>query len=347
MSLVLCGPGFFQEISGEAVYARLLAKALRELVPGTRVFSLLREFPDARYLSADFFRVVGKLGIWGVLIRLSGPVIFTRVTLWPLAWPLYLRKRPYIFVLHGVEAWRRFPPLARMIFRKARGFWSVSRYTAKKFLKENGLSSPWSLLPPALDPYFKDPGKSPLGGSHRYLMTVARLSPDAAYKGVDLVIRVLPGLLKDFSDLHYVVIGGGSLLKNYYELALSLGVGSRVHFLGARRDVERFLRAAEIFVLISRGEGFGIVFLEAMFFRKPLVGASEGGIPEVVRDGENGLLVPYGDLKALSQTLKTLLSQKEEARRLGENGYRILKTEYTFSCLCRRLRKELARLGWG
>ncbi len=346
MPLVLCGPGFFQEISGEAVYARLLAYALTKSIPETTVLSLSSESPDKRYLPAGDFRSGDIFKFWRYFIKFSGPVIFTRVTLWPLAWPLYLRKQPYVFVLHGVEAWRRFPPWARMIFRRACAFWSVSRYTAEKFLQANRLSSFWTLLPPALDPYFKDPEETPLKEDYRYLITVARLSPDAAYKGVDLVIKVLPGLLRDFPDLHYVVIGGGPLLRSYQELAASLGVASRVHFLGARRDVARFLRAAEIFVLVSRGEGFGIVFLEAMFFRKPLIGASEGGIPEVVRDGENGLLVPYGDLEALTRALKTLLSQKEEARRLGEAGYRLLEREYTFEQFRNRLYKELKRLVW-
>jgi len=347
MALVLCGPCFFERINGEVVYSRVLAKALQELSPKARVVSLSPESPSTRYVPASNFRSF-KRGLLGVrnLFETAPGVIFTRTSLWPYALPLYLRKIPYVFVLHGVEAWRRFPQPARFILARAQAFISVSRYTAQRFLSENGFSNPWYLLPPALDPYFGDPGPSPLSKRGRYLMTVARLCQEAGYKGVDLVIKVLPEIKKEFPDLQYVVIGGGDLLPSYYKLAVDLGVSDQVHFLGERRDVARFLKAASVFVLVSQGEGFGIVFLEAMYFRKPLIGASAGGIPEVVREGVNGLLVPYGDLKALTAALKKLLSQEEEARRLGEAGYRILREEYTYPIFKDRLQAILRALTW-
>ena len=160
------------------------------------------------------------------------------------------------------------------------------------------------------------------------------------------MIKFLPELQRDFPDLQYVIIGGGDLLSRYHELAVKLGVSDRVHFLGERSDVARFLKAAEVFVLVSKGEGFGIAFLEAMYFRKPLLGAAAGGIPEVVRPEVNGLLVPYGDLGALTTALKRLLTQKEKAQRLGEAGYRILNEQYTFRSFKRRLEDILRELAW-
>ncbi|HIE33480.1 MAG TPA: glycosyltransferase family 1 protein [Thermodesulfobacteriaceae bacterium] len=347
MSLVLCGPCFFEKINGEVVYSRILAKALTELFPKARVISLTPERPSSHYVPISCFRSFrrGVLGLKNLFETAKG-VVFTRTSCWPYALLLYLRRKPYVFVLHGVEAWRRFPQPARFILARAQGFLSVSRYTAERFLSENAFSNPWYLLPPALDPYFRHPGPSPLSENGQYLMTVARLAREAHYKGVDLVIRALPELQSEFPNLQYVVIGGGDLLPRYHELAIKLGVSDRVHFLGERKDVARFLKAAEVFVLVSKGEGFGIVFLEAMYFRKPLLGASAGGIPEVVRDGVNGFLVPYGDLKALTAALKRLLSQKEEAQRLGEAGHRILTEEYTYETFKNRLQNILRALTW-
>ena len=339
--MILCAPSLFSEVSGEAAYARSLARALVELVPGAGVFSLKDRVTDERYVPAGrFFPGRRSFPV------LRAPAIFSRITLWPWALPLLLRGKEVVFVLHGVEAWRRYPPPARWVFRKARAFLSVSRYTAERFFRENTLSRPWYLLPPTLDPFFPgDPAPS-VSIKCPYLLTVARLSKDASYKGVDLVIRALYELQMDFPALQYVVIGGGDLLSRYRRLSEELGLRHRVHFLGERREVAPFFRGATLFVLVSRGEGFGISFLEAMYFRKPVVGSSAGGIPEVVRQGVNGLLVPYGDIEALTSVLRRLLTQEEEARRMGENGHRILREEYVFPRFREKLRQILRELEW-
>ncbi len=326
--MILCAPSFWSEVSGEAAYARLLARALREIVPGARIYALR---PDQ---IAERRRIP----------LLRGPVIFSRAPLWPRALPLRIKGVPVSFVLHGVEAWKRYPPLARWVFKGA-VFLAVSRYTAERFLHLNRLSAPWHLLPPALDPDF---GTHParLRVLDPYIVTVARLSSDAAYKGVDLVIQALARLREDFPRLHYLVVGGGDLLPGYHQLARRLGIGERVHFLGERREVAPFLAGARLFLLVSQGEGFGISFLEAMYFRKPLLGARAGGIPEVVRHGQNGLLVPYGDLEALTAALQELLTQKEMARQMGETGFRILQEEYVYPRFRERLRRILGELGW-
>ena len=184
MSLVLCGPCFFERISGEVAYSRLLAKALTELFPDTRVISFVPERPSPRYVPEACFRSLRTPAGWKDLFKTSKGVIFTRLTAWPYALFLHLWKRPYVFVLHGIEAWRRFNGPARFVLARAQAFLSVSRYTAKRFLSENRWPKPWYLLPPALDPYFIDPGPSPLSKNRRYLVTVARLSRDASYKGV-------------------------------------------------------------------------------------------------------------------------------------------------------------------
>ena len=339
--MIFCAPSLFSEISGEAAYARILAKALLELSPKVRILAFRDHAPDERYVPRKSFQKGAGLFLWG-----REPVIFSRTTLWPKALPLILRGRPVAFVLHGLEAWRRYPSLARWVFRRARAFFSVSRYTAERFLSANRLVRPWYLLPPALDPFFPGEETSGLTVKGPYLVTVARLSREAAYKGVDLVIRALAELRRDFPSLHYVVVGGGELVAEYHRLSLELGVADRVHFLGERRSVAGFLAGAEVFLLVSRGEGFGIAFLEAMYFRKPVVGASAGGIPEVVREGVNGLLVSYGDLEGLTVALRRLLTHREEAQRLGEAGFRILKEEFIYPRFRERLAGILGELGW-
>jgi glycogen(starch) synthase len=90
------------------------------------------------------------------------------------------------------------------------------------------------------------------------------------------------------------------------------------------------LDACSLLVLPSRSDSFGIVFLEAWFYGKPVVGAMAGGIPGLVRDGTDGLLVPFGDVKELALSIQKLLLDKEYARGLGQAGRARVLSEFTW-----------------
>jgi glycosyltransferase involved in cell wall biosynthesis len=85
-----------------------------------------------------------------------------------------------------------------------------------------------------------------------------------------------------------------------------------------------------VFALPSRGEGFGLVFLEAMAHGKPVIGGAHGGTPDVVEDGVTGLLVPHGDVALLSGALESLLTDPARASAMGERGRESVQTAYTF-----------------
>ena len=153
------------------------------------------------------------------------------------------------------------------------------------------------LLPPALEPLGLDapvedvPLAVPQGG--RVLLTVARLSTSEPGKGVDTVIQALPQLLPAFPNLFYVIVGDGDARSGLERLAIENGVRERIIFAGKcpRESLRRYYEIADVFVMPSRQEGFGIVYLEAMAAGKPVVASPCGGAPEVVRDGEDGYLV--------------------------------------------------------
>jgi len=90
-------------------------------------------------------------------------------------------------------------------------------------------------------------------------------------------------------------------------------------------------------VLPSRVDSFGLVFLEAWAYRKPVIGAAAGGIPEVISDGSDGFLVPFGDVKGLAHRIATLLDDKALARQMGEEGYRKVIRFYTWDAIFPRL----------
>jgi glycosyltransferase involved in cell wall biosynthesis/SAM-dependent methyltransferase len=129
----------------------------------------------------------------------------------------------------------------------------------------------------------------------------------------------------------------GRFLDELDRRATALGVRERVRFLGHHPDVPGLIAAADVVALPSRSEGFGLALLEAMAQGKPVVATRVGGIPELVADGETGLLVPPGDVRALAAAVDSLLADPEQARRLGENGRRRARTEFSAAAAAERV----------
>jgi len=152
------------------------------------------------------------------------------------------------------------------------------------------------------------------------------------------VVRTIP-------DVRYVVVGDGSDLARHRRLADELGIGDRVEFTGSVSDkvLRGYYRDSDIFVLPSASEGFGFVFLEAMHFRKPIVAANSGATPEVVRDGETGLLVDYGNAEQLAAAITSLSQDADLQKRLGEAGRARLQQNFTFDQFRKRFRQILSQ----
>jgi phosphatidylinositol alpha-1,6-mannosyltransferase len=183
------------------------------------------------------------------------------------------------------------------------------------------------------------------------LCSVARL---AAYKGIDVVLRALALLDEaERSDLVYVVVGNGTELPVLQKLAQELGVASLVRWCGsvADHDLPRYYQAADMFVLCTRQseerqsvEGFGLVFLEAQACGTPVVGTRTGGIPDAVREGEGGWLIPQDDFAALTSIFRRLRQDPESFRREGERARRRVLREATWEHYIQRLQALLTPL---
>ena len=135
------------------------------------------------------------------------------------------------------------------------------------------------------------------------VVTVARLSPE---KDVANLVRATAIAVREGDDLRVEVAGGGSCLEDLKGLAAELGVAERVTFLGEVRDIPALLGRARMFVLPSLSEGIPLTVLEAMARGLPVVATRVGGLPEVVVDGETGLLVPAADPPALAEAVLSL-----------------------------------------
>jgi glycosyltransferase involved in cell wall biosynthesis len=156
------------------------------------------------------------------------------------------------------------------------------------------------------------------------LASVSRLF---GQKGQRELLRALALVCEDVPGVRLLIVGadagyvhGSSFTKELRELAQQLGIAARVVFTGERSDIPRIMAACDVFTLPSQEEPFGLVFLEAMAMKKPVVALDNGGTPEVVEQGRSGLLAPAGDVPALARNIVALLKDSGLRARMGAYG---------------------------
>jgi glycosyltransferase involved in cell wall biosynthesis len=154
-------------------------------------------------------------------------------------------------------------------------------------------------------------------------------------KGHRYLLEAAPSILTACPSTVFLVVGRGHCEMALREQAKTLGIDDRVRFLGFRRDVPALLAIADVFALPSLSEGLSIAILEAMAAAKPVVTTAVGGNPELVLDGETGLLVESADSRRLAAALTRVLTDPPEARRLGENGQRRVMSRFTRAAMVR------------
>ena len=143
------------------------------------------------------------------------------------------------------------------------------------------------------------------------------------------LIEALPPLLQIHPKVHAFILGDGPLRPSLTDLAEQLGIIRNVHFPGFRNDVDNFLKLFDIFVLSPKMEGLGSSILEAQCFALPVVATSVGGIPEIVQDGINGILIPPGDSQALAQALRRLIEDSSLRAAYGHSGFTRVMQHFT------------------
>jgi glycosyltransferase involved in cell wall biosynthesis len=149
-------------------------------------------------------------------------------------------------------------------------------------------------------------------------------------KGVDTLLRAFARLQPEFPAVTLVVVGGGPLLEKHRALARGLAIGERVVFTGNKPHAEvlPYVAACSVFVVPSRAEPFGLVVLEAAYYRKGMVCTRVGGIPEILTDDASAFLVEPDDPIALADRISTLLRDPDRAARFGRQAHDILMTRF-------------------
>ena len=151
------------------------------------------------------------------------------------------------------------------------------------------------------------------------LGTVANLFPR---KGYEVMLQALPAIVRAAPTVHYVLVGSddSDYADRLKRLAHELKIADRVHIVGFQDPVQPFLAALDLYVHPALMEGFGIAVVEAMAMGKAVVATTTGGLPEVVAQGETGLLVPPGDVESLAAAVVSLLEDRVRREQMGRNG---------------------------
>ena len=255
-------------------------------------------------------------------------IICGHINLLPLAYYCHMRSRaPLGLIIHGIDAWQPTKSLLiNRLVNKIDYFISVSEFTKQRFLEWTKLDvSKGYILPNCVDISKFGPGPKNADLLKRYglegkkvLMTLGRLVSHERYKGFDEVLDVLPKLAVDIPNIAYLIAGDGDDRKRLEGKAEALGVADKVVFAGFIPEKEKadHYRIADVYVMPSRGEGFGIVFLEAMACGIPVIGSTADGSQEALREGVLGMLVDPADWAVLKDAV--LKSMQIAERKMPE-----------------------------
>jgi glycosyltransferase involved in cell wall biosynthesis len=187
------------------------------------------------------------------------------------------------------------------------------------------------VITPGVDVEAFTPSPHPWGST---LLYVGRIERNSAWKGVPVLLRAFARLVTDIPNARLRLVGAGDAVEEQRELARSLGITDKVEFSGeltGQALVEAYSRArAVVLPSLTAAESFGMTLIEAMACARPVIGSSVGGIPHVIHNEENGLLVPPGDAEALAAGCRRLLTDDDLCARLASNGRRIVETRYAW-----------------
>lgn len=246
-------------------------------------------------------------------------IITTHLNFTPLAY--YLKRFlgiPYWTVAHGVEAWTIQKNSLRRSLQYADLILSVSNYTRDRLLEGQYLNPRnIKLLPNTLSYQRFKVTPKPKALLHHYqiqdqqpvILTVARLDSYERYKGYDQIIQALPQIKKYIPDIHYILVGKGNDRPRIEKLIQDLNLTDCVTLTGFVPDEELcdHYNLCDVFAMPSKGEGFGIVYLEALACGKPTLGGNQDGAIDALCQGELGALVDPDNIDEIARTLVQIL----------------------------------------
>ncbi len=263
-----------------------------------------------------------------------------------------LMKKPFFITIHGIGMLtenKLSQSLIRFDFKLTSKVICVSNYVAQLALKytdknkviviNNGVDQEKLKLIVNRQDIKKKLGLK----NEKILLSVAGL---VKRKGIDLVIQALPDVIKHYPNLKYFVIGRGAEKNNLYEMAKSLGLLKNIIFIDyvSNEELASFYNICDVFILMSRTlkkeegiEGFGIAYIEASYFGKPVIGGKSGGTSDSIVDSVTGFRVEPENKKEITRKILLLLKNAKLRKKLGKAGAYRVKSQFLWSHSAQKL----------
>ncbi len=334
-SVHLWVPNLFEFKGGIQVYLQDVLQVLVEKFPNVNlsVFNKLdrHQLQDKIYSQKISFFLSGSLPrflqtfhfffnlLVGAIRERPALILCGHINFSPVAfWIHRLRKIPYWIIVYGTDAWNIQDPWKIKALQAADKIISISTYTRERIIEEQGISiHKFPLLPVTFDARRFEIGPKPTYLLERYnlereqpiVLTVGRLSSSDRYKGYDQILQALPEIRRQMPQVHYILVGQGDDRPRIEQLIHQLNLQACVTLAGFVPDEELcdHYNLCDVFAMPSKGEGFGIVYLEALACGKPTLGGNQDGAIDALRQGELGALVDPDDVDAIAKTLIQLL----------------------------------------
>lgn len=327
----------FSQAGGIEKFNRCFLKALSESGQNGRL-SIKAMSPYDNLSDEQYFPAKNYTGFGGKKIRFvmnaiaaaagKDTVIIGHLNLAPVG--VLIRKLfpnvRIILITHGIEVWQPLEGVKKQLLFDADMVLSVSNFTKNKLVEIQGLpAEKVRIFPNTIDPYFKVPPTFTVnkeirktygfGASDPVLFTLSRLSGREKYKGYDLVIQCLPVLKKQFPNIRYIIAGkyDNQEKERLDTLIAELGVQDHVFLTGflAENSLFEYYQTADVFIMPSRKEGFGIVFLEALICGLPVIAGNQDGSVDALRNGELGVLVNPANLDEIIDGITEVLIHRD------------------------------------
>ena len=274
-------------------------------------------------------------------------IVCSHLHLAPAARALSWRGQRPTIILCGIEAWVNLRPAERWAIAGS-DVVAISKHTVDRFKAANPALTSTDVVVchpglPATSPSHSGDATDIVSPTSTALI-VARMSAAERYKGHDALIDIWPRLLSRRPDAVLAIAGDGDDRSRLAARAATLGVTGSMRFLGRVDDdqLDTLYRQCRFFVMPSRDEGFGLVFLEAMRAGKPCIGG-RGAASEIIEHGVTGLIVDPDSRPELLAAIERLYNEPDTCRHMGEAGRHRFLSTFTNDCFQARLRKALGR----
>ena len=262
-----------------------------------------------------------------------------------------IRKKPHIITVQGgdlvdyEETTAKFggilKPLISLSLKNANIVHAVSTHTQKRAIELGAKNT--IMIPNGVDikeykPMPKDKLREKYGFSQdeQIIISTSRLTPK---NGIDCLIKAVSVLKKP--DIKLLILGDGDQRPELKALIRDLKLEEIVKLLGyiPRKKVIEYLNIADVFAKPSIDEGFGISFIEAMACKIPIIGTNVGGIPDIIKDGVNGFMVPPKNVDELSNVIINLLEDEDLKKRVAEASYKTVKEKFSWEIVLKKIDK--------